>query len=227
MSNFVPAFLLNNGTEFIGFGVSLTLIVAYHFYLYWRTTHHDPHYTVQAVQADARRHWVESVMRDKRDILAVQTLRNSTMAAVFLASTAVLLIMGTLSLSEHGNDVAKVLHSLNVVGNVEPGLWLLKLLALVIDLFVAFFAFTLAIRKFNHVGYLLNFPAEPPHPLITPRYVADYLNRAARYYSSGMRAYYFTVPLLFWLFDPLLMIISAIVLVFVLYQLDRAPDSGD
>ena len=50
---------------------------------------------------------------------------------------------------------------------------------------------------------------------------------APRYYSSGMRAYYFTVPLLFWLFGPLLMVISSLVLVFVLYRLDRAPDAGD
>ena len=214
-------------SELLGFVLSLVLIVAYHLYLRWRTTHLDPHYTVQAIQAEARRHWVESVMRDKRDILAVQTLRNSTMAATFLASTAVLLIMGTLSLSEHGSDMEHTLHSLNILGTVDPGLWLVKLLALVIDLFVAFFTFTLAIRKFNHVGYLLNLPADLHHPVITPKYVAEYLNRAANYYSSGMRAYYFTVPLLFWLFGPLLMVISSLVLVFVLYRIDRAPDSGD
>lgn len=213
--------------ELLGFVLSFGLIAAYHLYLRWRTTHHDPHYTVQAIQAEARRHWVESVMRDKRDILAVQTLRNSTMAATFLASTAVLLIMGTLSLSEHGSDMAHALHSLNFLGTVDPGLWLIKLLTLVVDLFVAFFAFTLAIRKFNHVGYLLNLPSELDHPIITPQYVADYLNRAARYYSTGMRAYYFTVPLLFWLFGPHLMVISSLVLIFVLYRLDRAPDAGD
>jgi uncharacterized membrane protein len=214
-------------SEVLGFLVSLGMIVAYHLFLRWRTTHHDPHYTVQAIQAEARRHWVESVIRDKRDILAVQTLRNSTMAATFLASTAVLLIMGTLSLSEHGNDVAHALHALNILGTVDPALWLIKLLALVVDLFVAFFTFTLAIRKFNHAGYLLNLPTELNHPIITPQYVAEYLNRAARYYSSGMRAYYFTVPLLFWLFGPLLMVISSLALVFILYRIDRAPDAGD
>ncbi|MBI3525296.1 MAG: DUF599 domain-containing protein [Betaproteobacteria bacterium] len=213
--------------ELLGFVLSFGMIAAYHLYLHWYLMRHDPHYTVQAIQAEARRHWVESVMRDKRDIMAVQTLRNSTMAATFLASTAVLLIMGTLSMSEHGGDMAHALHALNILGAVDPSLWLLKLLALVIDLFVAFFAFTLAIRKFNHVGYLLNIPAELHHPIITPQYVADYLNRAARYYSTGMRAYYFTVPLLFWLFGPHLMVLSSLVLVFVLHRLDRAPDSGD
>jgi uncharacterized membrane protein len=62
-----------------------------------------------------------------------------------------------------------------------------------------------------------------PHPIITPKYVADYLNRAAYYYSSGMRAYYFTVPLLFWLFGPVLLLGATALLVYFLYHLDRAP----
>jgi uncharacterized membrane protein len=38
-----------------------------------------------------------------------------------------------------------------------------------------------------------------------------------------MRAYYFIVPLVFWLFGPHFMIISTIGLLIVLYRIDRAP----
>ena len=117
--------------------VSAALLGGYYAFLHWRTSRHDPLYTIQAVNAEARRLWVESVMSERRDILAVQTLRNSTMAASFLASTAVLLIMGALSMSGHGNDVAHVLHSLNLTGAVDPSLWMIKLLILVIELPVA------------------------------------------------------------------------------------------
>jgi uncharacterized membrane protein len=223
----MPPYLAPFLNDLGSFAISVALIGGYHLFLYWRISRHNALYTVQAVNAEARRLWVESVMRDRRDILAVQTLRNSTMAATFLASTAVLLIMGALSMSGHGSDVAHVLHSLNVTGAVDPTLWLIKLLCLVIDLCVAFFAFTLAVRKFNHVGYLLNIPAEAKHPIITPRYVADFLNRAAKYYTIGMRAYYFTLPLMFWLFGPHLMVICSLVLIFVLFRLDRASDGGE
>ncbi len=215
------------GNDLFAFVLSTLLFAGYYAFLYWRSARHDPLYTVQAINADARRLWVESVMRDRRDILAVQTLRNSTMAATFLASTAVLLIIGAISLSGHGNDVEHALHSLNIAGPVDPALWVVKLLTLVTDLCVAFFSFSLAVRKFNHVGYLLNVPAEAKHPVITPRYVTDFLNRAARYYSTGMRAYYFTIPLLFWLFGPHLLIVSSLLLIVILYRLDRAPDAGD
>lgn len=213
--------------DIVGFALSAALLGGYYLFLHWRISRHNALYTIQAVNAEARRLWVESVMRDRRDILAVQTLRNSTMAATFLASTAVLLIMGALSMSGHGGDVANVLHSLNMSGAVDPTLWMIKLLVLVIDLAVAFFSFTLAVRKFNHVGYLLNIPADLQHPVITPRYVADFLNRAAHHYSIGMRAYYFTLPLMFWLFGPHLMLICSLVLIFVLFRLDRAADGGD
>ena len=43
------------------------------------------------------------------------------------------------------------------------------------------------------------------------------------FFSYGMRAFYYTVPLVFWLFDPLLMLISTVVLLMVLIKLDRAP----
>ncbi len=226
----MPSFTSVYNSDIFGFILSAGLIFCYYAYLRWRTKpgpHFDPHYTIQALNAEARRLWVESVMRDKRDILAVQTLRNSTMVSTFLASTAVLLIMGAVSLSGHGGDVEHGLHSLNVVGAVDPSLWMTKLVVLIIDLCVAFFSLTLAARHFHHIGYLLNVPADIKHPVITPQFVTSFLNAAASYYSTGMRAYYFTIPLLFWLFGPHLMVISTLVLIFVLYRIARTPGAGE
>jgi len=162
-------------------------------------------------------------MQDKKDILAVQTLRNSTMAATFLASTSVLLIIGVLTLSEQGGKFEATWHALNILGSKNPELWMTKLIFLLLDLFVAFFSFSMSIRVFNHVGYLINVPLGLNHSMITPAHVALHLNRAGHFYSTGMRAYYFLVPLVFWLFGPLLMLVSTLGLLFVLYRLDRAP----
>ena len=221
----MPIFATGSG-DFIAFAASVLLLVAYHLYLRWQVRR-NPAYTVQAVHSVARTAWVESVMGKGRDILAVQTLRNSTMAAIFLASTAVLLIMGVLSLSGQGDKLESTWHALNIFGAPDPTLWLVKLIALMLDLAWAFFCFTLAVRKFNHVGYLLNLPRGFEHPILTPHYVAAYLNRAGRYYSLGMRAYYFTLPLLFWLFGPHLLLLSSVALVFLLHHLDKAGNDGE
>jgi len=81
----------------------------------------------------------------------------------------------------------------------------------------------MSIRVFNHVGYMINVPIGLNHKMITPAHVALHLNRAGHFYSIGMRADYFLVPLVFWLFGPLLMLVSTIGLLLVLYRLDRAP----
>lgn len=202
---------------------SVLLVIAYHIFLR-RKIRKDPTYTVQAINRIARTAWVETIMQDgKKDVLAVQTLRNSTMAATFLASTSVLLIIGVLTLSEQGGRFEAAWHVLNTLGAKHPELWMTKLIFLLLDLFVAFFSFAMSIRVFNHVGYLINVPLGLNHKMISPAHVALHLNRAGGFYSIGMRAYYFLVPLVFWLFGPLLMLVSTIGLLLVLYRLDRAP----
>jgi uncharacterized membrane protein len=173
----------------------------------------------------ARAAWVHSVMRERRDILAVQTLRNSTMAASFMASTAILLIIGVLTLSAQGDKLSGTWHSLNFLGHASAEMWLFKLLLMLFDLLFAFFAFSMSVRVFHHVGYLINVPLEPQSGQAQPQRVVAQLNRAGVFYRIGMRAYYFTVPLLFWLFGPVLLVASTVVLITFLYHLDRAPRS--
>ena len=208
-------------TDMIGPALSVAIIGGYHLWLR-RRSQAAPAYRVQAVHAIARTAWVESVMVNGRDILAIQTLRNSTMAATFLASTAILLVVGVLNLSGQGDKLLASWGVLDAFRETDASLWDIKLLALVINLSVAFFAFTLSIRKFHHVGYLLNVPEDLRHPFITPAFVGSYLNGAGRSYSLGMRAYYMLLPLVFWLFGPTFMVVAAVVLVAILYRLDRA-----
>lgn len=215
-------FIIAYAVDLICFLLSVLLVVAYQFYIKHKESK-NPAYTVTAINVIARTAWVKTIMRDSHGILAVQTLRNSTMAATFLASTAVLLIIGVLTLSGQEIKLESTWHSLNVIGARHTELWLTKLLLLLLDLFVAFFSFTMSIRVFNHVGYMINVPVALGHKAISPDHVAIHLNRAGRFYHIGMRAYFYIVPIVFWLFSPLFMLLSTVGLLFVLYRLDRAP----
>ncbi len=208
--------------DIAGLAISALLLGAYQYFLA-RKERRDPTYTVRAINALARTAWVETVMAEGKDILAVQTLRNSTMAATFLASTSVLLIIGVLSLSGQGDKLEVTWHTLNLYGARHTELWLTKLLFLLLDLFFAFFSFSMSIRVFNHVGYMINVPLALGHKPFSPAHVAVHLNRAGHFYSLGMRAYYYAVPLVFWLFGPHFMLLATLALLFVLYRVDRAP----
>ena len=215
-------FVLTHLFDFLGLALSVGAVAGYQVYLRWRDRQ-DPTASALYGMNAARMAWVEGVMRDGRDILAVQTLRNSTMASTFMASTAILLIIGVLTLSAQGDKMSGTWHALNVLGQHSADIWLLKLLVMLFDLLFAFFSFCLSIRLYHHIGYQINTPADLRREVTQPAHVGAELNRAAIFYRVGMRAYYFTVPLLFWLFGPLLMVIATVLLVFFLYHLDRAP----
>lgn len=217
-------FIDTHGVDLACFALSAVAMLIYQRYLSWRTQRH-PTSSAQDVMLAAREAWVESVMRERRDILAVQTLRNSTMAASFMASTAVLLIIGVLTLSAQGDKLSGTWHSLNFLGHVSAEMWLFKLLMMLFDLLTSFFAFSMSVRLFHHIGYSINVPLERGLECTQPRHVVAQLNRAGIFYRIGMRAYYFTVPLLFWLFGPLFLVGSTALLIFFLYHLDRAPVS--
>jgi len=208
--------------DVLGLVLSLGAVVVYQLGLRWRDRR-DPTASALYGMNAARMAWVEGVMRDGRDILAVQTLRNSTMASSFMASTAILLIIGVLTLSAQGDKMSGTWHALNVLGQHTADIWLFKLLVMLFDLLFAFFAFCLSIRLYHHIGYQINTPADLRREVTQPAHVGAELNRAAIYYRLGMRAYYFTVPLLFWLFGPVLMVGATALMIYFLYHLDRAP----
>jgi uncharacterized membrane protein len=213
----------SNMYDLVSFLLSVSMLIGYNLFIRYQTRK-NPAYTIQAVNAIARAAWVESIMTGNgKEVLAVQTLRNSTMAATFLASTAVLLVIGVLTLSGQGDHLEGTWHVLNIAGGSHAGLWITKLLIILLDLFVAFFSFSMAVRVFNHVGYMVNVPLSFNIKMLNPTHVAIHLNRAGRFYSTGMRAYYFVVPLVFWLFGPHFMLIATSLLVVVLYHLDRTP----
>jgi uncharacterized membrane protein len=211
------------GNDLMGAGASLLLLVLYHAFLRVKRRS-DPLYTIQAVNALTRAAWVETVMTSgNKDVLAVQTLRNSIMGATFLSSTAVLLIIGVLTLTEQGDKLRTAWQAFDVFGTASSRLWLTKMLLLLVDLLVAFFSFCMAIRLFHHVGYMINVPPRELPVAMNAAHVTAHLNRAGKFYSVGMRAYYYTVPLLLWLFGPHFMLAGSVALVVALNYLDRTP----
>ena len=189
-----------------------------------RRTRQTPAMTVQGINAQARAAWVKRVVDENRDVLAVQTFRNSTMAATLMASTAVILILGILNMLGNLDKLSTILHELNTWGARESGVWLFKLMLLLVDFFVAFFCFSLAVRGYFHAGYLVNVPYDENDHNITIGRVVRVLDRASTYFSIGMRTYYFSVPLVLWLFGPLWMLIATIALIAILNHLDHLPE---
>lgn len=200
-------------------GVAVGLVAAYHGWLL-RRIRTRPMTTAVGLTRHVRKQWVELVMAERRDVLAVQTLRNSTMAATFLASTAMLLALGILSVAATRGQAMRVEELLTFFGTAGPTYALIKLLILAGVFLFAFFNFALSLRYFNHAGFLLAFPPGQD-PRVTPEGVAAGVNRGGLHYTLGMRGYYLSVPLALWLFGPELFVLGAAGLILILIPLDR------
>ena len=202
------------------FTISLIIMVCYYLYVRVRL-HKNPFYSMPALNTMARSAWVENMMDGKpgRDILAVQTLRNSTMAATFFASTAILLVIGVLNLVPRNGDVPTAVFEILYRHATDGDAGTLKLLCLLGTYFWAFFCFSLAVRMYNHVSFLIN-SANSGYPFITPALVTDLLNRGGYYYSLGMHTYYLSLPVLFWLFGPIYLMVASVGVVVLMYHAD-------
>lgn len=201
--------------------LSLAMLGSYRLWLTARLAR-DPLFTIQAYHRHVRRRWAVWVMQDSsRGVLAVQTLRNSTMGATFLASTVLLLLGGALSMIGRPESLGVVSDSLVAELARHPVVWNVKVLALVADLFVAIFAFIMSVRLYTHLGYQLSQPPEDDPQGVSVAQVTRMLDRAGNLFSLGLRACYLAMPLVLWLFSPILLAISCAVLIVVMASLDR------
>src|SRR5512139_1031736 len=138
-------------TDSAAFPLSAGIIAAYYVFLNIKVRN-NPTYTIHGVNALARSLWVEHIMRNaSKDVMAVQTLRNWIMGASLMASTAALLIIGTLTLSGQADNISHSWHVLSVKQSIANDLWILKVMALLITFIVAVFAFAMSVRLANHV----------------------------------------------------------------------------
>ena len=200
--------------------ISLSVLFFYHLRLY-RQVRNNPLSTEIGLTNHARRAWVQSIVDQKKDILAVQTIRNWMMASTFLASTAILISLGLVASAFRSEIASSVTQTLNVFGHPSETLWLIKLFVVSALFFYAFLNFALSIRYYNHASLVINVPQEL-EPASSVDSITLVLNHGALRYSLGMRGFHLAIPLALWLLGPIWMLCGSVLLVFLLNRLDRA-----
>lgn len=173
----------------------------------------------RTAHANLREDWFEAVSTQKgSEILAVQTLRNALMSSSMTASTAALGLMGTVTLAapslhaEFGNP-ASVLPNFTARLAME-----LVLLAL---LFASLVSSVMAVRYYNHAGFVGGMPVDSQaRKLWTPAGTA-YVRKAGVLYSWGLRQLVLVAPVVAFILHPVAGPLAAILVSGVLFSLDR------
>ena len=177
-----------------------------------------PDRMARSAHAALREDWFSAVSQHAgSEILAVQTLRNSLMSATMTASTAVLGLIGTETLA------APSLHlsfgEAAALPSLTPRL-VLELLLLTL-LFSSLACSAMAVRYYNHAGFISGMPvASEARQRWTPAGTA-YVRRAGLLYSWGLRHLILVAPILASLLHPFAGPVAVVIVVVVLSRFDR------
>ncbi|KAJ8427920.1 hypothetical protein Cgig2_023296 [Carnegiea gigantea] len=225
--------------DFILVPLGLMIMATYHLWLLHEIIK-KPAKTIVGIHAINRRLWVQAMMEfelssetqmnligqdtPKNGVLAVQTLRNNIMASTLLASTAITLssVIAVLMTSRGGSRALGL-----VFGDQSQVGSSLKFFSILVCFLLAFLLNVQSIRYYSHASILINVPFKKmASPYLTADYVGRTVNRGGYFWSLGLRAFYFSLPLFLWIFGPIPMLCSCLALVFLFYFLDFTLDFG-
>lgn len=211
-------------TNVLGWSAALAtvgILIAYEI-VQWSHQRRSPDRLARSVHATLREDWFVSVSAQPgSELLAVQTLRNSLMSATMTASTAVLGLMGTATL------VAPSLSS--VSGSADTALLtprLLLELVLLTILFASLVCSAMAVRYYNHAGFVCSMPVESEARQRWAATGATYVRRAGILYGLGLRHLLMVAPILACMAYPLAGPVTALLVVAALLQFDRVARTG-
>ncbi|KAL4566591.1 hypothetical protein LXL04_030710 [Taraxacum kok-saghyz] len=230
-----------NLLDYVLVPLGLLMMAGYHVWLLYQIRR-NPASTVIGMNAINRRFWVSAMMEEtqKTGVLAVQTLRNNIMASTLLASTAIMLssliaVLMTGGVTGHGGSAAETIsnHHNNIgiaLNQSTKFMSTIKFFSILVCFLVSFLMNVQSIRYFSHASMLVNVPYKKitnftSHRL-TAEYVGSTVNLGSYFWSLGLRAFYFSFPLFFWLFGAIPMFVCCVFMVFMLYFLDITFELG-
>ena len=193
-----------------------------------------PVYHVAAGYVDTRRaslvslvkkfrlRWFERMAERDSHIADAQLLGNLLRGALFFASTTVFILGALVALLGTAPKVAELIGQLPFATAGDPKLAELKAIALILVFVYAFFKFTWSAWQYNVLSILIGaMPARGTDDGARAAYARAAGHVAAlagESYNNGVRAYYFSIPLIAWFASAHAFLAATLVITIVLYR---------
>lgn len=133
-----------------------------------------------------------------------------------MATTSILLCSGLAAVISSTYSVKKPINDA-LYGAHGEFMVALKYVTLLLVFLASFMCHSLSIRFINQVNFLINCP---PESTVTCDYVSELLEKAFALNAVGNRLFYSALPLMLWIFGPVLVFFCSITMVPMLYHLD-------
>jgi uncharacterized membrane protein len=169
--------------------------------------------SLSVIMSMQRRRWVANASRRESPFDAI--LSGNLMGSVsFLASTSVLLVLAVFTVFGQLSNVMLTLQSISFDRAYSLGDLQLHLVGMLILFVLSFFSFTLSLRQFNHFCIMLG---AIDHTVASDDAQIDAIAQlntmAAKNFNAGIRAYYFSVPMVAWFANEWLAIAISLMMI--------------
>ncbi|XP_038984367.1 uncharacterized protein LOC103702416 [Phoenix dactylifera] len=162
---------------------------------------------------------------DKKNVLAVQTIRNAIMGSTLMATTSILLCSGLAAMISSTYSIKQPLND-SVYGAHGEFVVALKYVTLLVIFLFSFLCYSLCIRFIGQVNFLINVPQGDDNSLVTPEYISNLLEKGFALNIVGNRLFYAGLPIILWIFGPVLVLLCSVTMVPILYNMDIAFGQG-
>lgn len=175
-----------------------------------------------------RHAWIGRICARENHVSDAALLGNLLRGALFFASTTVFILGGLAALLGTAAKVAEVTAQLPYATQADARIAEIKVLTLIVLFVYAFFKFTWSAWQYNVLSIMVGaMPDLSTDASIRAKYIdagAFIASMAGETYNSGIRAYYFSIPLMAWLIHPLLLLGATIAVTIVIYRREfRSP----
>lgn len=195
---------------------SLFLMFGYHLYLLYRYKKYE-YCTVFGHENHCKRVWVERMLKIQAmdRSIAVSVISANLSAAATLSSICI--VLSSLIGAWIGSNSRNVFTSSMIYGDISESILSIKYVSLLACLLVAFASFVQAVRCCVQANFLISMPdVDMPVDVIQNAVI-----QASTFWAIGVRALYFAATFLVWVFGPIPMFASAVIIVVLLYPLDK------
>ncbi|KAL7585846.1 hypothetical protein Lser_V15G45373 [Lactuca serriola] len=196
------------------------IMCVYHLFLFYRYLKH-PETTAIGYENHNKKAWVEKMLlidtKDRGFVVAVLNSHLSASTSLCSISLVLCSLIGALL----GNSSNNFLTSTFIFGDTSKSTSSIKYIGILSCFLLAFACFVQTTRHFVHASFLISMPTGSVPVLCIQKSVI----RGNNFWTVGLRALYFAITLLLWIFGPIPMCVGSVATVIVLHFLDvnKAP----
>ncbi|XP_054784447.1 uncharacterized protein LOC129291192 [Prosopis cineraria] len=210
--------------------LGFVITICYYVWL-WRKVRTQPLRTTFGINSHIRRFWVPFILKDleKKNVVAAQSLRNQLIGCTVMATTSILLAAGLAAVISTTYNAKKPLNDAVYGAEYNEFVVSLKYVTVLTIFIFSFVCYSLSIRLLNQVGILICAPRDDVvvASTVTPNYLTDLLEKGSTLNIVGNRLFFSALPLLLWIFGPILVFLCDVAVLPVLYHFDVVGESYD